>query len=258
MLSMVVTMMLLSSPAPTPDDVAQVARLKVFFGHQSVGDNLLEGVRAVAPSLHVVRGEAVPGAPAIVETLIGSNEDPASKLAHFERIMEVLGGQVDIAMFKFCYIDFSSATNVEELTRAYARTLATLEARHGATRFVHVTVPLTTVQRGVKAWLGRLVGRAPWGELENERRARFNAWMRSTYPPETVFDLAKLETQDASGSESSFERDGAPIPMLAAANTTDGGHLNQEAAKRLATAYIGFLAKLAATQRHTARDGTPR
>jgi len=44
-----------------------------------------------------------------------------------------------------------------------------------AVTFVHVTVPLTIVQTGAKAWLKRRLGKAPWGEQENVVRHRFNS-----------------------------------------------------------------------------------
>jgi hypothetical protein len=237
---------LASSPSGLAStDVTRVGRLKIFFGHQSVGENLLDGVRRIAPSLAIVRGETVPAAPALVETMIGRNEDPESKVVHFARIMETLGDHVDVAMFKLCYIDFRRTTDVEALARSYARTMGELEGRYPKTRFVHVTAPLTTVRRGIKAWLGHLFGKPAWGELENERRARFNTWMRATYPAETIFDLAELETRGATGERATFELDGASIPMLTPADTTDGGQLTPEAGQRLAAAYIAFLAKLA-------------
>ena len=50
-----------------------------------------------------------------------------------------------------------------EYSEAYyehlARTMGELQGRYPKTRFVHVTAPLTTVQRGLKAWLGHLFGK---------------------------------------------------------------------------------------------------
>ena len=67
---------------------------------------------------------------------------------------------VDIALVKFCYVDFDAGTDVPALFAAYQATLASLEGRYPRTTFVHVTAPLTTVQGGPRrsssgSWAGR-------------------------------------------------------------------------------------------------------
>ena len=53
--------------------------LRVFFAHQSVGDNILDGVREIAPEVRIVRGELPRREPGFVDTLVGVNGSPASR-----------------------------------------------------------------------------------------------------------------------------------------------------------------------------------
>src|SRR5262245_61201806 len=91
---------------------APLTAQRVFFGHQSVGKNILDGLSDVAKErgapLAVVPWK--PGAPiqgpAIYETAIGRNEAPLSKLEAFQALVDGgVGGTADVAFFKFCYID---------------------------------------------------------------------------------------------------------------------------------------------------------
>ena len=57
--------------------------------------------------------------------------------------------------------------------------------------FVHVTVPLTAAQSGLKSLVKRPMGRAP----DNVRLEEYNQLLRRTYAGrEPIFDLARLES----------------------------------------------------------------
>ncbi|RKH51599.1 hypothetical protein D7X55_06220 [Corallococcus sp. AB049A] len=240
----------------TPDAAAagleRLTHRRVFFGHQSVGGNILDGVRGLSPSTK---------APAIVEVkdastaiaqgtlahaFVGQNEQPETKIAHFERLLD--GGvakQVDVALMKFCYIDFTSSTDAKALFEKYRTTLAGLKSRHPGVTFVHVTAPLTTVQRGAKAWFNELRGRPVFGVGENVSREAFNALMRQTYGgKEPLFDLAALESSQADGSRETYEVNGRAYPAMVPDYSDDGGHLNAAGQARVAPALIAFLAAL--------------
>jgi hypothetical protein len=220
---------------------------RIFFGHQSVGGNILEGLRDVASvrkvPLKIVAwsGPSSLEESAVAETAIGRNEAPSSKLQHFRELVDGgVGGRADIAFFKFCYIDFRPETDVEVLFNEYKTTLDSLIARHPQTRFVHVTVPLTVVQTGPKAWLKRMFGKTPYGVLENEVRHRFNEKLRKTYGA-SVFDLARAESSGEAGALARYERNGTFIPYLLPTYTDDGEHLNAEGRRRVALELWGFL-----------------
>ena len=218
--------------------------LRVFFGHQSVGDNILDGVRAARPGLRIVRGEAPPTAPGIVETLIGRNEDPDSKLQRFEGVMASLGDRVDVAMMKFCYVDFSADTDVAVLQQRYRDMMGRLTRRYRRTRFAHVTVPLTIIQSGPKAFIKRQLGRPVWGERENRQRDRFNAWLRQTYEGEPIFDLAAIESTGPRGERAEFELEGHRYPMLFPGYSNDGQHLGDDGRRKAAAGFLDLLSGL--------------
>lgn len=229
---------------------------RIFFGHQSVGGNILDGVKALPHSAQGVVPRVVevqtpteslaPGT--LAHAMVGQNEKPESKIADFERLMDAgLARSTDVAFFKFCYIDINGATDTRALFEKYRVAMEGLKARHPGTTFVHVTAPLTTVQRGAKAWLKELLGRPVWGVAENVQRETFNELMRKTYAgKEPLFDLARLESTAPDGSRETYELNGQTWPAMVPGYSDDGGHLNAAAQTRLATELLNFLASLPA------------
>lgn len=231
--------------APTADEVAAVAKRRVFFGHQSVGGNVLDGLAEVTGgAVRVVSSREADAfdTPGLVHTLIGQNEAPLTKAADFERAMDGIGERADIAFFKLCYVDFDATTDVQAVFDAYKGTLDKLAAKYPKVTFVAVTAPLTTVQTGPKAWLKRTFGSGAWGEAENVKRQAFNEKLREAFRGKPLFDLARLEAQRPDGTTQSFTRDGATVPALTPEYTDDGGHLNAVGRKVVAEALVKFLA----------------
>jgi hypothetical protein len=226
-----------------------VARRRILFGHQSVGGNLLEGMARLArehgaDGLRIVAVDPKPGdGPAIAHLLIGENEKPDSKITHFDQLMSGPAGQwAEIAFFKLCYADIDAQTDVPTLFESYEQAHELRKARHPNTLFVHLTTPLTTVQRGPKGWLKKLTGGAAWGERENVKRDEYNQLMRRRYlGREPLFDLARLES---AGHGASFVHNGRRYESLASDFTGDGGHLNAAGQRALATNLVSFLANL--------------
>ncbi|MBE2248154.1 MAG: SGNH/GDSL hydrolase family protein [Myxococcus sp.] len=233
--------------AAAPQPLERVEARRVFFGHQSVGGNVIEGLTEVSGGkLRVVEARTA-GAfdqPGFVHTLVGRNEDPSGKVADFEKALDDVAGRPDIAFFKFCYVDFTPSTDVEKLFAEYSASLTRLQAKYPKVTFVHVTVPLTVVQTGAKAWLKRRLGRAPWGEQENAVRHRYNELLRAKLSGQPLFDLAALESTRSDGTPQRFELGGAQVPMLVPGYTDDGAHLNAVGRRRVAEALLEFLAKL--------------
>lgn len=246
---MLLSALLTLSSASVPDDVVRaVAGRKVFFGHQSVGGNILDGVNDVAPGALTVKEGRAPAlftGPAFVHTLIGKNEAPLEKIADFEAALDALDGAPQVAFFKFCYVDFDANTDAQALFDAYRAAHARLKAKYPRVTLVHVTVPLTTVQSGLKAWLKQKVtAQAPWGARENAVRHRFNTLLRAQYAGEPLFDLAALESTRDDGTPFTVEVEGQPVPALVPAYSDDGQHLNRLGRRRVAEALLTFLARL--------------
>ncbi len=226
---------------------------RVFFGHHSVGGNILDGLKDLAAEakvpLRISEGtdlSALGGAGGVLHAAVGQNEQPLTKLRAFEQLLDAgLGKQLDVAFFKFCYVDFTASTDVAALFAEYRKTLAALKARHPQVTFVHVTAPLTVTQTGAKAFLKNLLGSGAWGEKENIQRHAYNELLRTAYRgSEPVFDLAALEAKGPDGAVSSFSRDGRTFPKLVAEYSDDGQHLNGRGRRQVAGALAALLAGL--------------
>lgn len=246
---MLLSALLTLSTAALPEATVQkVASRRVLFGHQSVGGNILDGVTDVAGAklaLREGRTAALFEQPGLVHTLIGKNEDPQSKVTDFEAALDATAGKPEIAFFKFCYVDFDAKTNADELFATYLASTQRLQAKYPGVTFVHVTVPLTVVQTGARAWLKhRVLGKLPWGAQENVVRHRFNTLLRTKLEGQPLFDLAALESTRADGTAQAHDLDGRLTPALVPEYSDDGQHLNPEGRRRVAEALLTFLAGL--------------
>jgi lysophospholipase L1-like esterase len=236
-----------ASAVPPSEALEKVSQRRIFFGHQSVGADIVEGLTEVAAGRLAIKESRAPEAfdtPAFVHTRIGTNEAPRSKVADFEAALEQLGPRVDIAFFKFCYVDVTERTDLDALFGEYQAAMARLREKFPRVLFVHVTVPLTVVQSGPRAWLRRARGAAPAGALENAARHRFNQRLRAAYAGEPLFDLAALEARWADGATQQLELEGVPVPSLVPSWTDDGQHLNASGRRRVAASLLSFLGSL--------------
>jgi hypothetical protein len=247
-----------------PDSVwAHLATRRIFFGHQSVGGNLMDGVAEIARleprlGLRVSGDEATldDGRGAFVHELIGRNGDPRLKTDIFaKRIEGDLGGRVDIAFHKYCYADLYDTTNVEAVFDHYRQTMDHLSAEHPGILFVYVTSPLQRMPAGPKAFLKRLLGRRDGRFAENEARERFNDLMRRTYGDRELFDLAALESTRPDGSREIVEAGGRHTYALVPGYTSDGSHLNDMGRRRIAERLLVFLARASESRGHAAAGG---
>lgn len=210
---------------------AEASSVKVLFGHQSVGGNILEGM---PKSDDVV----------VVDELIGENEKPLTKIRGFEDFVKA-NRDARAAMLKFCYIDFNRDTDVPKLFAEYTALHDRLKQAYPTILFAHVTTPLTIVQTGPKAWLKKLTGKDPWGYAENQKRAEWNALLKSHYAGAApIFDLADLESRNDEGDPVSYAVGTTQIPMLFDGITSDGGHLNDKGKKKLGAAFAKFVQSL--------------
>lgn len=233
-----------------PVDWKALATTRIFWGHQSVGENILEGIQDIlrdtpGASLRLLktRDPASLSEPAFTHTDIGRNEDPKSKCDDFAVLMdEGFGYKTDIAFFKFCFVDVVADTNVEEIFSYYRSTLERLKKQYPKTVFVHVTVPLTTVPRGPKVWIKQLLGTLEGWHADNAARNRYNELLLGHYTgKEPVFDLAAIESTFPDGRRCTFRYKGSLYSTLVPAYTHDGGHLNPVGRKLVAERLLKFL-----------------
>lgn len=236
------------------DSWARLARWRIFFGHQSVGNNMIGALqrrsgRNPASPLSVVetRDSSQMARPGLYHTAIGRNGDPLSKNDDFLGLLSSgIGDVVDIALFKYCYVDIIAASDVQELFRRYRQTMAAARERHERLVLVHTTVPLTVVQTGWRAWIKRLIGRPVGGYADNIRRHRFNEMLRAQYrDTEPIFDLAAAESVMTDGNSRLFRWNGKRYPALVSAYTDDGRHLNEQGSEIVAEKLVTLLGGLA-------------
>lgn len=235
-----------------PPGLERLRTRAVFFGHQSVGMNVLDGLQQLpGASGQVVRiAEVAPGTAVAPGTLahawVGRNHDPVSKIEAFARAVDALPAPgVDIALVKLCYVDFAPETDPAAIFSRYRAAIADLQRRHPRTTFVHVTAPVSRVQGGAKALLKQALGKEPYGLIENVRREEYNQLLRQAYEgKEPIFDLARVESTAPDGRVETVEWKGKRAPALVAAYTDDGGHLNQEGKRRAALALLSVLASI--------------
>jgi hypothetical protein len=239
----------------TSEQRARLASRKIFFGHQSVGADILSGIKELATvdsalSLRVLRSAepASISGPALVESPIGTNGDPSSKAKAFAvALAHGVGsdlGAGGIAMYKYCYLDFDASTDVAKVFREYREGIDQLKAANPGLTIVHITAPLTTGESGARALVKRILGK-PTVLDANAKRNEFNALLRKTYGGrEPLFDLAALESTLADGSRTFTTRGADTVYTLAHEYTDDGGHLNAVGRRHVAVPFLDLLASL--------------
>jgi len=228
-----------------------LATRKTFFGHQSVGMNILQGVRDLMTrdprlQLNIVRNAdpARVSGPALVESGIGKNLDPASKLNDFVAALDRgMGARAAIAVCKLCYVDVTPATDVRQLFDLYRRRVDDVRGRHPGITIVHVTLPLTADEPVLKALAKRALGRATGRDL-NIKRNHYNRLLRDGYgASDVIFDLAAAESTRLDGSRTCFRAGNETIDTLSPEFTSDGGHLNELGRRIAAHAFVVALGR---------------
>jgi hypothetical protein len=255
------TLLGVGATAATPDpalraQLEQLAKARVFFAHQSVGGNLIEGLQVLARDngvalqvRDVAREPSVPNQ-TFGHVFVGENGKPLAKFDEYkDRLTKQQGTPPELAMVKLCYLDFTASTDPKAVFARYQADLAALRAQLPTTRFVHITTPLTTIESGPKAWLKRMIGRSPWGVIENQKREQYNQLMRSAYAGrEPLFDLAKLEATAEDGSRTLTISGDTQTAALTPAYTSDGSHLNPHGERVAARSLAGVLAQALASR----------
>lgn len=204
----------------------------ILFGHQSIGANILDGIKYIAPNQQ------------IVDFYIGENRDPISKIEAFEKIIRTNkqnNRHIDIAMMKLCFVDMTDPDIIDRIFFKYFSTIQDLEMDYPDIRFIHITVPLTTdnlptvSKQYMKNLIKGIIGRGnTYNKLANEYRNRYNEKIRSEFDKSSVFDLAAIESNGLT-----YKEHGAPA--LLPAYTNDGGHLNFQGKKEVGEHLLTFL-----------------
>jgi hypothetical protein len=247
-----------ATPPDNREALRVVAGKKVFFAHQSVGRNILEGLAqissgaATAPRVVQTSDPSAFAAPVFAHAPVGENGRPLSKLADFQRMLDDgIGPAAEVALVKLCYADINADTDVEKLAAAYNETMSRIKKSYPRLVLVHVTVPLRTVEKGVKTSIKRLTGLGTLqGYDDNIKRNEFNFFLRKSYDgKEPLFDLAALESTAPDGSMETFSVGGTTYQALFPGYTNDGGHLIGQGRQWAARGLMATLAQAVEVRR---------
>lgn len=254
--SMVAGCQELKVEAPMGDDAAikrdleSLATARVFFGHQSVGMDIIEGVRDLASKTGVtgitvvqIGKDSLPDGPYLAHTFVGENDKPDRKCDDFGTTVKDLSAKgLDVAVLKFCYADIRNTRNIAEMFDYYKQTLASLEREFPSVAFVHTTVPVTMRsvwwKRTARAVLGK---EDPW-DVGSTNRYEYNERVLAEYRGAPLIDIARIESTRPDGSRATFEYRGKPAFELLEELTYDGGHLNEVGRQVVAREFIRVLA----------------
>jgi hypothetical protein len=247
---------------PSIDDVpgeqwAKLTEKKIFFGHQSVGYNIIDGITDITNERDYIKLNVIearePSAfdqPVLAHSQVGMNTKPFSKIERFVEIMDSgIGSKVDIAFFKFCYVDIMRDSDPQEIFDGYNDALEGLKERYPNTKFLHVTVPIRSVPKQVKRYLKQtvklLIGRPGFFE-DNMMRHSYNDLLNNAYSKTGLFfDLARTESVNASGFGCYALKGTERVSVMAPEYTEDAGHLNSLGRKKVAEQLLIILAEIA-------------
>jgi len=236
---------------------AKLAEKRIFFGHQSVGYNMIDGIEDILDECKQIRLNIVETCdpaefdlPILAHSQVGSNTDPVSKIGGFTNIMDAgVGNKVDIAFFKFCYVDVMRDSDPQKILDRYRAAIEDMEGRYPQTRFLHVSVPIRSVPKGAKRNLKQfvklLIGK-PGVLDDNMMRLRYNKLLNDAYVETgSVFDLGLIESVRPGGVRCYGAKGAERVYVMAPEYTEDGGHLNGLGRKKVAEQLLIILAEMA-------------
>ncbi|MFK5954675.1 MAG: SGNH/GDSL hydrolase family protein [Desulfobacterium sp.] len=230
----------------------KLAEQGIFFGHQSVGENVMDGMVAFLEKtrgININLREVVSGRdirPAqFSHARVGKNQSPQSKMADFSRFIDEGASCINLAFLKFCYVDVDRNTPVKQLFQEYRKTMETLEKKYPHIIFVHFTLPLKTPNASWRTRLKSFLGRKSWEYSDNIQRNEYNRVLLKAFENQApVFDVALFEAMAGDGKLSTFREQGKDYLALQEAYSHDGGHLNAAGRQWIATHLLVFLAEL--------------
>ena len=219
---------------------------KVFFGHQSVGGNIIEGIKLLTTEIPILQvdlkktDENVFEKSVFTHAGIGKNGDPLSKYEAFKKLLESgIGDRVDIAGMKLCYVDISGKTDVMDLFNNYKEMVKYIKNRYPKLELIHIATPLTVKSNPVKDLIKTIIGKENIWKEANRNRIRYNNLLRAEYKNiDPVFNLDIIEAFGADSVPGKTDNDNYSLDNRLA---SDWGHLNDLGKRTVAGEFIRFL-----------------
>jgi len=235
--------------------ILALEKKKILFGHASVGNNIIAGIQDIIASdnrfknIHIKEFKAGDrlDEPGIYHFGLKKNGFPKRKSDHFVKslVENDIGEKIDIAFFKYCYVDIERDSNVEDLFDYYTDTVESIHKQYPNIKLLHVTTPLYSHGKGMKGFIKRIIKT----DRHNIKRNEFNDIVIEKYQDENpIYDLSTIGSTYHDGSRSSFKYKGKTYYSLANEYTNDGGHLNEIGRYYAAKELLNTLADIALNQ----------
>jgi len=237
--------------------IRELTQKSIYFGHQSVGYNILDGIQDQMKEMDNIRFTIVETTDVskldgsfFIHSRIGRNSDPLSKMDDFKRIFEQgICDKVDIAFMKLCYVDINVNTDIHKVFEYYKKTLEELKEKYPDVIFVHFTVPLTSPKKDfvsrLKRFIKQISGKYTWEFDDNIKRNLYNDLIIKEYmDKEPVFDLARIESSYMDGRRTKYKKGKTEFYTMVPEYTDDSGHLNETGRKIVAGQLLIFLSEL--------------
>jgi len=233
----------------------KLAQKKIYFGHHSVGFNIIDGIKDLMKEYPEIKLNIVQTADKsnfkiglFAHSKVGKNIDPKSKIDEFVSFMNHgIGQKADVAALKFCYVDMTTKSNVENILTDYSDSMTKLKKRYPNMTIIHFTVPLKVNKATWKTWIKKILRKEEiWEYDDNIKRNEYNKILLKKYEgKEPVFDIARIQSTLPDGARSSFTKSGRTYYSMAPDYSYDGGHLNEKGRKIVAEQLLILLANLA-------------
>lgn len=235
---------------PSREELQRFAESRVFFGHQSVGNNIIDGLEDFYANSNMKR-PVVKGASDVAgddrflaHAMLGVNGDPQSKIDEFRTLLvHGLANRTDIVVLKFCYVDVTSGSDVRQVFEAYSTAMDDLSRDYPDIQIVYTTVPLSTEATWKSRLKAAITRSIPPYTADNIAREQYNSMVRERYGSTgRLFDIARVESTRADGSRVQGERDGREYFSLDQRIAADSGHLNDDGARLAADEFVRLVA----------------
>lgn len=219
--------------------------MDTYFEHASVGSNITGGLASLASTdafRYTIERESIGSDSTTLTASVAQwftdnngfldngrdNPDFTAKAARFDTRMRTAGfaATVDVAFFKYCYIDNNYLDTYADAEAAFAYVrgiMEGLETAYPNVTFVWWTMPLTT---------GGSAETDAYNELVRAYCSSTNRYL---------FDIADIECHDELGVKAVS---GSGREALVSAYASDNGHLNGAGSERVARALWVLLARV--------------
>ncbi|MFC1822437.1 hypothetical protein ACFL9T_06990 [Thermodesulfobacteriota bacterium] len=236
-------------PAASWDNLTQK---KIYMGHRSVGNNIIEGLRDLKrenPKIRLnivdLKDKPALGDGCFAHSWIVQNASPQSLAENYFRLAdEIVGEGFDIALIRFT--PFYDNRKMKDILIDYEYAFNKLKQIYPKTIFIHGTFPLTHSKTTWRTWIKKLVGKKEmWEYDDNIKVNEFNEMIRKRYlRKEPFLDIAALQSTSPDGSRSTFQKDGKTYFHMVKDYTYDGVHLNETGRKKIAKHFLFLLSNL--------------